>query len=318
MRRSFRLLRISCHALHILLVLAMSAAPSLAQSLVCHPIRRGESAGQAARRVTGDSRNTYLASFQIMNGSSRFIPKSQYNRLLVGWRACVVREPTRSTASYSRRLDPPPAVAGSESVSGASDIQRANEPDAPQAAGVPVALTPPIAASPIALPVRLRVSAYSAASVSPRRIGNVDLMMVWLSTAIAAPWFGLQILDGYLTRRKTASVLVQLFANRFITEFERPLVRYDSTERPLKARVRRARRGGFDILLAPGPGRRYPNLTDHKRNVEYDVDRVLDALDDHAFVNGALYTQSGWVVVPFQPRTGSKQPQPGVICLSSF
>jgi len=110
--------------------------------------------------------------------------------------------------------------------------------------------------------------------------------------------------------------LVQHFANQFIAEFERPLVRYDDTERPLKARVRSARRGRFDILLAPGQGRRYPNLTDHKRNVEYDVGRVLSVLDDPAFVSSALYTQAEWVVVPFQPRTGSKQP--GVTCISSF
>ena len=139
---------------------------------------------------------------------------------------------------------------------------------------------------------------------------------MWLGAAIAVPWFGLQILDGYVTRRRMASVLVQHFADRFIAEFERPLVRYDDTERPLKARVRGARRGRFDILLAPGQGRRYPNFTDHKRNVEYDVGRVVSALDNPAFVNGALYTQAEWVVVPFQPRTGPKQP--GVTCISSF
>ena len=91
-------MRIACHALPIL-ALAVSAAPSFAQSLVCHPIRRGESAGQAARRVTGDSRNMYSASFQIMNGSSRFVPKSQYDRLHAGWRACIVRPPARGTTS---------------------------------------------------------------------------------------------------------------------------------------------------------------------------------------------------------------------------
>ena len=44
-------------------------------------IRRGESATQAARRVTGNGRNAYQAWFQIMNPSSRFVPKSQYNRI---------------------------------------------------------------------------------------------------------------------------------------------------------------------------------------------------------------------------------------------
>ena len=277
----------------ILLALTVLAAPAVAQSLVCHPIRRGESAGQAARRVTGDSRNAYRTSFQIMNGSSRFIPKSQYNRLHPGWRACIVRTPAPGTVPNEPRIEQPALLA----------VAAADETAAPQIASAPVALAPPIAVA-------------TSTTFSPRRIGNVDLTLVWLGTAIAIPWFGLQIVDGYLTRRRTAMVLRQHFATRFISEFERPLARYDDTERPLKARVRSARRGRFEILLAPGTGRRYPNLTDHKRNVEYDVGRVLTALDDHFFVEGALYTQAEWVVVPFQPRTGPKQP--GVTCISSF
>ena len=306
-------MRTACHALPIL-ALAVSAAPSFAESLVCHPIRRGESAGQAARRVTGDGRTMYSASFQIMNGSFRLVPKSQYDRLHAGWRACIVGPPARGTTSPRRGLDPPAVLAVTESVTGAGDSERAHEADPPQTSAAPVAVAPPIAVATADSLVRFRVSAQPAASDRP--IGNVYLTIVWLGAAIAVPWFGLQILDGYVTRRRVASVLVQHFANRFIAEFERPLVRYDDTERPLKARVRGARRGRFDILLAPGQGRRYPNFTDHKRNVEYDVGRVVSALDNPAFVNGALYTQAEWVVVPFQPRTGPKQP--GVTCISSF
>jgi hypothetical protein len=277
----------------ILLVLTLSAVPAFAQSLVCHPIRRGESAGQAARRVTGDSRNAYRASFQIMNASSRFIPKSQYNRIRPGWRACIVRPSTPRTAPIEPRIDEPALLAVAET----------DETEAPQISSAPLGLATPIAAA-------------TGPPLSRRRIENVDLTFVWLATAIAVPWFGLQIVDGYLTRRRTASVLRQHFAYRFISEFERPLARYDDTEPPVKTRVRSARRGGFDILIAPGPGRRYPNLTDHKRNVEYDVSRVLAALDDRFFVEGALYAQAEWVVVPFQPRTGPNQP--GVTCISSF
>ena len=302
-------MRVACHALPIL-ALAVSAAPSFAQSLVCDPIRRGESAGQAARRVAGDSRNMYSPSFQIINSSLRFVPKSQYDRLHAGWRACIVRPPARRTTSPRHRLDSPAVLAVTESLTGAGD----SEPL--QTSAAPVAVAPPIAVATAESLVRSRVSAQPAASVNPRPIGNLYLTIVWLGTAIAVPWFGLQILDGYVIRRRTASALVQHFATRFIAEFERPLVRYDDTEPPLKARVRSARRGRFDILLAPGQGRRYPNFTDHKRNVEYDVGRVVSALDAPAFVNGALYTQAEWVVVPFQPRTGPKQP--GVTCISSF
>jgi hypothetical protein len=232
-----------------------------------------------------------------MNASSRFIPKSQYNRLRPGWRACIVRTSAPRTAPIEPRSDGPAVLAVAENVTGVRDVERAEEVDDVGDVAAPIA-------------------AAAGTPLSTRPFGNVDLTLVWLAAAIAVPWFSLQIVDGFLTRRRTASVLMQHFANRFISEFERPLARYDDTEPPLKTRVRSARRGRFDILIAPGTGRRYPNLTDHKRNVEYDVSRVLAALDDHFFVNGALYTQDEWVVVPFQPRTGPNQP--GVTCISSF
>ena len=69
----------------------------------------------------------------------------------------------------------------------------------------------------------------------------------------------------------------------------------------MRSRLRTgARRGRFDILLAPGKGRRYPNLSDHRQNVEYDVARVMQVLADDSFVSGPLYTHAEWVVVPFQ------------------
>ena len=110
---------------------------------------------------------------------------------------------------------------------------------------------------------------------------------------------------------------MQHFADRFIHEFERPLVRYHEAERPVRSHVRWGRRHGrFDILLAPQKGRRYPNLSDHKKNVEYDVARVREALGDTSFVCGPLYIQAGWVVVPFHFQASRKQP--GGTCISSF
>ena len=89
--------------LPIVLMLAVLPTDAFAQSLVCQPIRRGESATQAARRVTGNGRNVYQAWFQIMNPSSRFIPKSQYNRIRAGWQACVIKSATPGTASTALR-----------------------------------------------------------------------------------------------------------------------------------------------------------------------------------------------------------------------
>jgi hypothetical protein len=144
-----------------------------------------------------------------------------------------------------------------------------------------------------------------------------DLTMLWLCAAIVVPWFGWRMIDEYLARRKTASIITHYFVRRFVEEFERPLVRYDAGERPVRSRVRfGVRRGRFRILLAPGEGRRYPNLFDHKKNVEYDVARVMRVLADDSFVSGAPYTKAGWIVVPFQFTTEPKRS--GVTCISSL
>jgi len=280
MRCVLRPTRVVRYALPIVLALAVTPA-AVAETLVCHPIRRGESATQAARRLTGDARNTYLTSFQIMNPSSRFIPKSQYNRIRAGWRACVIKPDVERAAAIS---DLPPVLAAPETVA------------APAALGVPALAV--AEATGIANTVPL---SEPASSEFLRAIGGLDLTLLWLGAAMVVPWVGWRMLDEHLVRRKTASIVMRHFAHRFVDEFERPLVRDDPAQRPLRSRVRASvRRGRLDILLAPGKGRRYPNLSDHKKNVEYDVARVMHALGDDSFVSGPLYTHAGWVVVPLQ------------------
>jgi hypothetical protein len=270
----------------IVLVLAIAPDAAFAQSPVCHAVRRGESATQVARRVTGDGRNAYQDWFQIKNASSRSVPKSQYNRLRAGWQVCV-----------------PKVVL--------SRPERASAVSAPDTRLADEVVAPP--------PTTGELDASTAlTTAAPAVVGrDADFTLVWLGTAMVIPWFGWRILDDYLTRRKTASIVVRHFARRFIVEFERPLVR-DNGQPALRSRFRRGRRQGrFDILLAPAKGRRYPNLSDHKQNVEYDVARVMLALSDRAFVSGRLYTYAGWVVVPFQFTADSSQ-RSGVTCISSF
>ena len=276
---------------------------AFAQSPVCHAIRRGESATQAARRVTGNGRNAYQAWFQIMNPSSRFVPKSQYNRIRAGWRACVIKPTIQSLSSNAnprrrarscRRIRSSQRLRCSRPTRGAHGTRerghrrwrrrydRSPQPPASfEASGVPISRCCGFA---------LRWSCRGSGGGS--------------STTIS------------LAGRRHPSI-VRYFVHRFVDEFERPLVRYDVGERPVRSRLRcGARRGRFDILLAPGEGRRYPNLSDHKKNVEYDVARVMHVLADDSFVSGALYTQAGWIVVPFQFTAGPKQS--GVTCISSL
>jgi hypothetical protein len=277
--------------------LMLEAVPThaSAQPPVCHAIRRGESATQAARRVTGNGQNAYHEWFQIMNPSSRPVPKSQYNRIRLGWRACVVAP---AMALYARHVEEPAAATAYA---------------APKASRVPDVLAAPAALA------RTDSSDGPSPAVADvvRRLRGVDLWMLWLCVAMVVPWCGWRMVDDYLTRRKTSALIVRHFVRRFVDEFERPLVRRDAGERPVRSDLRfGARRGRFAILLAPGEGRRYPNLSDHKKNVEYDVARVVRVLADDSFVSGAPYTKAGWIVVPFQFTADPKSS--GVSCISSL
>jgi hypothetical protein len=92
---------------------------------------------------------------------------------------------------------------------------------------------------------------------------------------------------------------LQRFGERFVAEFERPLRQPGVAARPLQVRMRLVpRRRRVEILLAPNGGRTYPNLADHRRNVTYDVARVLRLLADPRFTGGDMYAQGRWVVVP--------------------
>jgi len=292
--------RVAWSTLLIVLMQGASSTAALAQSLVCHAMTRGESAAQAARRVTGNDRNAYQQWFQIMDPSSRFVPKSQYNRIRAGSRACVIKPAIRSVSSNAHHVEALEAADLSE----AADVFEA--PNGSRALAVltaPTARTSADAGEPVASDMRRRLAG--------------DLTILWICAAMVVPWFGWRIVDDYLARRKTASIITDYFVRRFVEEFERPLVRYDAGERPVRSRVRfGVRRGRFRILLAPGEGRSYPNLFDHKKNVEYDVARVMGVLADDSFVSGAPYTKAGWIVVPFQFTTEPKRS--GVTCISSL
>jgi hypothetical protein len=284
--------RVTRSALLIVLMLAGLPKDAFTQSLVCHATRRDESATQAARRVTGDSRNAYQAWFQIMDPSSRFVPKSQYNRIRAGWRACVIKPAVQSLSSNANHVEASEAADGSAAPNGSS---------------VSEVLAAPASLAGAAARDDANVRSQAATSDVFGRLGGVDLRMLWLCAAMVVPWFGWRIVDDYLARRKTTAIVAQYFVHRFVDEFERPLVRYDVRQRPVKSRLRcGARRGRFDILLAPGEGRRYPNLSDHKKNLEYDVARVMQVLADDVFVSGAPYTHAGWIVVPFRFTADSK------------
>jgi len=270
----------------LIVLIAASPTDAVAQSFVCYGMTRGESASHAARRVTGNGQNAYQQWFQIKDASSRFVPKSQYNRIIgAGWRACVIKPAIQSVSSNANRVE---------------EREAATVSVLPQGSEAAAVLPAPTAPTQLARATAV-VRPQRAASDNLRGLGEIDLTMLWLCSAMAVPLFGWRIVGDYLARRETTSIVVRCFVQRFVDEFERPLVQYDLEERPLKSRLRfGVRRGRFSILLAPGEGRVYPNLVDNKKNVEYDVDRVMRVLADHSFVSGAPYPKAGWIVVPFQ------------------
>lgn len=112
------------------------------------------------------------------------------------------------------------------------------------------------------------------------------------------------VVREYVTERRARLDVMRAFATIFVSEFERPLIRRRADESPVKARLRLApARRRLEVLLAPAEGRTYPNLFDHRKNVEYDVDRVLGLLKDEPFISAPLYARGRWVVIPFHFET---------------
>ena len=106
--------------------------------------------------------------------------------------------------------------------------------------------------------------------------------------------------ERYLDRRQLLVAYLTGFGRRFVDEFERPLFRHRPADAVSRSRLRVVpRRRRLEIRLAPPAGRTYPNLVDHRTNVEDDVDRIVTILDDPRFVNAPLYSEGDWVVIPF-------------------
>jgi len=275
----------------IVLTLVTGRSVAFAQSPACYPVQRGDTASQLARRITGDASNKYQLWFDLRNLSNRSVPKSQYDRIRSGWRACVVEK----TVVQGRRLEVGPVKL--ETAKAASRVE-------------PAASTPPAD-----VPQTIQ-DVFRPNLVALRTSLNVDSTDMWLGAAVVVPPLGLLLVGGYVRRRNTARIFMSQFAYLFVREFERPLLRH-AAEPAVKARLRVSLYPArLEICLAPGNGHRYPNLSDHRKNVEYDVKRVLSAIADESFVCGRLHMRDGWVVVPF--RFIARLKHRGVRCISSL
>jgi hypothetical protein len=240
-------------------------------------------------RMTGDPSNQYQRWFDIVDLSGRSVPKSQYGRVRSGWRACLARN-----AGERRNLkggEVVPRQATTQIESGA--VRSSESAEAPPTQDT---------FRPSVLALVLSLNIFSA--------------YIWLGAAAVVMVLGFPIIGGFMRRGYAAKIFMTQFASLFVREFERPLLQ-EAAEPAMRAHLRvRPYRARLEICLAPGNGRRYPNLSDHRTNVEYDVDRVLSALADESFVCGRLRMRKGWVIVPF--RFSARLKQRGVRCISSL
>jgi len=245
-------------------VLFLCAAPRLAdaQQFVCRPILRGDTAVGLARQLTGDPARAYSDAFQIRDPLRRlFVPKSQYKRLSTDWQVCVVAARLKSTPVA---LAPDVAVPAAPAVAADESTVRLPDPEPTDQ-----------------LPDRFAFVATIASAVS---------LMLLLYAAV-----------GVTVAQRPMPPAMQRAGNRFVAAFERPLLDVSSSSPPIQVRLRFCRRKQrLEIAIAPGEGRRYPNLVDHKRNVEYDVNRVMRVLGNRFVVSDRLRASGKWVVVPIR------------------
>lgn len=275
--------------LPVLVLLSLCAAPPFveAQQFVCSPIRRGDTASRLARRLTGNSAAAYSLAFQVRDPARQlFVPKSHYWRLSTHWEACVAVGPVKST---------PVAFA---------PVGASAEP-AVAPVGPAVALTDPVITTSVPLAIR---SAHPAPALSD---GSHDDVVIIASMASAA--LLMLLIYAAVDSRMPPPIppLMRRAGEQFVIAFARPLIDPSSSVPPIEARLRFIRRTQqLEISIAPGAGRRYPNLVDHKGNVEYDVNRVMRVLGNHFVKSDRLRAAGKWVVVPIRladvKQTGAK------------
>ena len=122
-----------------------------------------------------------------------------------------------------------------------------------------------------------------------------------LAVGVVAVLPALSATRKYVLAQRARRNEMMRFAAIFVREFARPLPRRHAADRPVSARLRCAPyRGRVDILLAPNRGHTYPNVVDHRKNLDYDIDRVLRIVPHRPFVAGQPYASGNWVVIPFR------------------
>ena len=153
----------------------------------------------------------------------------------------------------------------------------------------------PVSAS-AAAPMSAAVPPASAASPPPAPSYDVGFA-VRFGAGVSLMLLMISMVSSYAAGRPMPPALRRA-GEDFVTAFATPLVDPTSPVPPVAARLRFIpRKQRLEIGIAPQGGRRYPNLSDHKKNVEYDINRVIRILGPHRIVCDRLHADGQWVIV---------------------
>jgi hypothetical protein len=148
----------------------------------------------------------------------------------------------------------------------------------------------------------LAIAPIPRADVEPRQnLSSFSTTLMWqVGLGVSLTLFACSVIVKYVPARAIPPDM-QRTGEAFVSAFARPLIDPSGGAPPIKARLRFVRRAEqLEICIAPNAGRRYPNLLDHKTNVEYDVIRVVQLLGTHVVVSDRLRTEGKWVVIPIR------------------
>lgn len=142
-----------------------------------------------------------------------------------------------------------------------------------------------------------------------RALGELRPDSLWYSLVLLLliPVGAYEITRRWRERQAAIAVMTR-FGQSVIREFERPLQHPRDSAPALRSRLRlKPHRNRLEVLLAPAAGRTYPNLWDHRKNVEYDIERVRHTLGNELFVSDSMRQRGGWVVLSFRATRNRKE-----------
>lgn len=224
-------------------------------------------------------------------------------RLVPPWVALVLAGVAAEAAAAAPRLICYPVMPG-DTVTALS-VRLTRDPQSWRGAGFQI--LDPVGARFIAkadygyIRAGLQACLVEPTLVRPAVPGMGWWLLILLCSSGAAAMFALQSSIESIDRRKATSQALQTFGAAFVREFERPLIDERCPQSVLRAEIALSPdRHSLEVRLAPADGRRYPNLADHRPNVEYDVERVMTLLNDRRFTCGPPRARGSWVAIPLQ------------------